>query len=89
MLNACAGICGFGIDRINFLKVDCEGSEHSIFETLTPELAARIDQIAMEVHEFEGAKVDHLSDRLTTLGFVLRRGTIWFAVSKNGASSWR
>jgi len=49
------------IDRIQLLKVDCEGSEHGIFRSLTPELAARIDQIAMEVHRIDGESIDALA----------------------------
>jgi FkbM family methyltransferase len=70
----------FKIDRINLLKVDCEGSEHGIFETLSPGAAARIDQISMEVHAFEGTSIDRLGERLATLGFfTVRYGSIWVA----------
>jgi FkbM family methyltransferase len=63
----------FQINRINLLKVDCEGSEYGIFETLSPYIAARIDQIAMEVHPVEGKSMDRLSERISTLGFTLLR----------------
>jgi FkbM family methyltransferase len=69
----------FQIDRINLLKIDCEGSEHGIFETLSPDAAAQIDQIAMEVHPIEGASTDRLKERLATLGFTVRCGPIWVA----------
>jgi FkbM family methyltransferase len=69
----------FQIDRISLLKVDCEGGEHGIFETLSPDAAARIDQIAMEVHPVEGASIDRLGERLATLGFKVRCGPIWVA----------
>jgi FkbM family methyltransferase len=72
----------YGIDRIHFLKIDCEGSEHGIFETLRPETAARVDQIAMEVHQVEGRSIDTLDERLTSLGFSVQRGPIWFASNK-------
>lgn len=69
----------FQVDRINPLKVDCEGSEHGIFETLSAEAAARIDQIAMEVHSVEGASKERLYHRLVALGFEVHRGPIWVA----------
>jgi FkbM family methyltransferase len=72
-------IKNFKVDRINLLKVDCEGSEHGIFETLSAEAAARIDQIAMEVHSIEGASKERLYHRLVALGFQVHRAPIWVA----------
>lgn len=69
----------FQIDRINLLKVDCEGSEHGIFDTLSADAAARIDQIAMDVHPVGGVSTDRLYERLATLGFMVRRGAVWVA----------
>ena len=75
----------FQIDRINLLKVDCEGSEHGIFETLSPDAADRIDQIAMEVHDVEGASINRLRERLATLGFkVVGSGDLWAAFNTTG-----
>lgn len=69
----------YRIDRINLLKLDCEGSEHGIIESLTPDLAARIDQIAMEVHPVEGRSGWTLGEALRGLGFDYEAGYIWFA----------
>lgn len=69
----------FQIDRINLLKIDCEGSEHGIVETLSPDAAARIEQIAMEVHPIEGASIGRLHEKLVKLGFNVSRGPIWTA----------
>jgi FkbM family methyltransferase len=74
----------FQIERVNLLKVDCEGSEFGIFETLSTDSAARIDQIAMEVHEVKGAGGDRLFERLVALGFTVRRGPIWTAFNARG-----
>ena len=38
------------IDRCSFLKCDVEGAEFEIFADAPPEILARIDRIAMEVH---------------------------------------
>jgi FkbM family methyltransferase len=70
------------IDRINLLKVDCEGSEYGIFDTLSPGVAAKIDQIALEVHHVPGTSPDHLAERLETLGFSVIYGPIWVAFNR-------
>jgi FkbM family methyltransferase len=57
------------IDRCDFLKLDCEGAEHAIVRGLTAELAARIDQIGMEIHAVEGCDNRELVRRLEELGF--------------------
>lgn len=72
----------YRIDRIHMLKVDCEGSEYGIFETLSPELAARIDQIAMEIHPINGKSVEVLKQNLQDLGFEVRPGQIWIAINR-------
>jgi FkbM family methyltransferase len=41
-----------GVDRVNYLKVDCEGGEYDIFRSLDDETFDRIDRIAMEFHEY-------------------------------------
>ena len=38
------------IDLCNFAKIDCEGSEYSIIDTLPPEYLKRINKIAIEYH---------------------------------------
>jgi FkbM family methyltransferase len=80
----------FRIDHIDLLKVDCEGSEYGIFETLSPDLAARIDQIAVEVHPVEGKSPGQLCEKISTLGFTTApaQGSVhWFraAVRSEGA----
>jgi FkbM family methyltransferase len=70
------------IERINLLKVDCEGGEHGIFESLSPDLAARIDQIAMETHEVPGKSVEQLLENIRGLGFTLRKEAFcWVAIN--------
>jgi FkbM family methyltransferase len=43
----------FRLDRIDLLKDDCEGSEYAIFDSLSPDLAARVDQIGSSVLKCE------------------------------------
>ena len=71
------------IGRIHLMKVDCEGSEYKILESLTPEVAARIDQIAMEVHQIPGRNHEGLRATLDALGFDVECGYTWFAINRN------
>ena len=73
-----------GLARIQLLKIDCEGGEHGIFRSLTPEFAARIDQIAMEAHPVAGESIEALAARLDALGFALgRTGMNWVAFNRH------
>lgn len=74
------------VDRIHLLKVDREGSEYGIFESLSPEAASRIDQIAMEVHPVPGKSPEGLRSALEALGFDVARGYTWFAIYRNRPS---
>lgn len=69
------------LQHVDLLKVDCEGSEYGIFMSLSQELAARIRQIAMEVHPVEGMTFDGLRHNLEGLGFEVRQfpGCPWVA----------
>lgn len=40
-----------GVDRVNLLKVDIEGSEHDAFEHAEPGTLRRFDRIAIEYHD--------------------------------------
>jgi FkbM family methyltransferase len=39
-----------GLDRVNYLKVDCEGVEYEILEEMTSEGYGRIDNLTVEYH---------------------------------------
>ena len=62
---------GAGVDRCDLLKLDCEGAEYEILETMGPEVAGRIDQITMEVHRIEGRSIPQLVGHLRRLGFAV------------------
>ncbi len=47
-----------GVDRVNYLKCDCEGGEYEIFRGLDDATFARIDRVAMEFHEYTAGQ-DH------------------------------
>lgn len=42
-----------GIERCDFLKMDCEGAEYSILAAVPNELWRRMNHIALEFHEFD------------------------------------
>ena len=79
-----------GIERIHLLKIDCEGGEHGIFRSLTPALAGRIDQIALEAHPVAGESIEALAARLDALGFAVgRSGMNWVAFNRRRAEADR
>lgn len=59
-----------GIEHVDFLKVDCEGGEYAIFDSISDETLARISRIALEFHEIH-ASHDHrrIVERLKSSGF--------------------
>ena len=57
------------LKRINFLKLDCEGSEIEIIEGLSLETAKQIEQIAMEFHGRNDYSQEDMVRRLKMLGF--------------------
>ena len=60
-----------GIDRCHYLKMDCEGGEYAICESLSADVARRIDQITLEVHRVPGRDLSRLEHSLASLGFQL------------------
>jgi len=64
------------VDRVNLLKLDCEGSEYPIVLHATDETLDKIDKIALEYHLVDGqehAPAD-LATRLTAAGFRVTTG---------------
>jgi len=59
------------IDYIDYLKVDCEGSEYDIFESIPKKyLSTKIKKIALEFHhKFEDEKVQNLYNKILDCGF--------------------
>jgi FkbM family methyltransferase len=54
---------------IRMLKLDCEGSEYDIVDAMDYDCAAKVRQLAMEVHPLGNKSQDLLISRLRTLGF--------------------
>lgn len=60
--------------KIDFLKLDCEGSEIEIIEGLSLETAQNIEQIALEFHQINDYTAEDMLRKLTMLGFDVRSG---------------
>ena len=56
-----------GIDEIDYFKMDIEGSEYEVIDSLTQELATKIKQISMELHD--NSKNAALEQKLKDLGY--------------------
>ncbi len=60
-----------GLDRIDFLKVDCEGSEYEILLNLPEEELRKIKSMSLEYHAVEGYTGQNLADRLADSGYAI------------------
>lgn len=58
-----------GLDRCDFLKMDCEGAEYGILTACPGDLFARIERIALEFHEWGGAHHSQLVEILERHAF--------------------
>ncbi len=63
----------YALERIDFLKVDCEGAEYSIFQGREQLLRERVGFVAMEYHEVDGHRVQELNDLFSHAGFVVHQ----------------
>lgn len=66
------------IDRINFLKIDCEGAEYQIFESIPDDFFSTINKIHVEYHFNDGEKIKLLINKLERNGF-----DWWFEKNRN------
>lgn len=58
------------VDRVHFLKVDCEGGEYAVFNSISDSTLARITRIGMEYHELSpGMNHQQIVKRLKSAGF--------------------
>jgi FkbM family methyltransferase len=52
------------IEKIDLLKVDCEGTEYEIFECIPDEFFSQIRKIHVEFHDNDGIRIQSLIDKL-------------------------
>jgi FkbM family methyltransferase len=60
------------ISKINFLKIDCEGSEYRIFENFSDDFLRIIDKIIMEYHYNTDGRLLKLVEKLENNGFTVK-----------------
>jgi FkbM family methyltransferase len=51
---------GQGIERIDLLKLDCEGAEYAILMDVSKKVLDRIERIVMEVHDLDAERNHHV-----------------------------
>ena len=63
----------YHIDKIDFLKLDCEGAEFDIILKLTDELLKKITRISAEIHQsLENHSIKELEEFLSSKGYVVK-----------------
>jgi FkbM family methyltransferase len=75
------------IEHVDFLKIDCEGSEYSIFDTAPTALWSKISHIVMEAHYADGRKTSELVQKLRAEGFDVRERDLIYASRAASVSS--
>jgi len=61
------------IEKIDYLKIDCEGSEYDIIQDIpTSFLTNNVKKIALEYHQNTNGKLQKLIDKLKECGFSIR-----------------
>jgi len=76
------------LERVHFLKSDCEGAEFEIFMNTPPEYLRRIDRISMEYHlADQHFSLAELGALLKSAGFKIRvveGGLLGMLYAQNG-----
>ena len=62
----------YGIDHIDLMKIDCEGSEGDIIRAMTDEQILITDKYALEFHDnVSSMKNDEIAERFKNVGYVV------------------
>lgn len=59
----------YAIDKLDLLKLDCEGAEYEILSGASSEVFNKIKRIIMEYHDIDGHHHDHLVSLLERHGY--------------------
>ncbi|MFH0908147.1 MAG: FkbM family methyltransferase [bacterium] len=62
----------WAVSRIDFLKMDCEGTEDELLRSFSDDLFSRISTIALEYHEELGVSPSRLAEFLRSRGYEVR-----------------
>ena len=85
-LSAVAGISleqllrDHAVESVDLLKIDCEGGEYAILESIPADVLSRIRNIVFEYHDIDGgwARLESVKQRLRSHGYALhvRKGLV-------------
>ena len=73
------------ISKVDFFKIDIEGAEYEVFESMTDDDICEIEGFMVEIHWNSNGRIYGITDRLQRLGYSieLRRHTVDNAVVEN------
>ena len=64
----------YGLDKVDFMKLDCEGSEVEILSSLSfKEVADKIDSLLIEQHQWNGRHPNQIKEALKNNGFIVKQ----------------
>lgn len=71
----------FNIEYVDYLKIDIEGAEYFLIETLNEDICNKIDQISIEFHDFIDPKLKNKSkeyvQKIIDFGYTLHSSKRW------------
>jgi FkbM family methyltransferase len=67
------------IDRVDLLKIDCEGAEYEIFDAAKSETWTKLSQIVMETHRVENRRPAELVAKLRCVGYLVQEAGLLYA----------
>ncbi len=62
-----------GVEKIDYLKIDCEGAEKNIFEEISKETISKINKMVIEFHSGEIKEI--ILNKLNSFGFKIEKIT--------------
>ena len=76
------------LDKIDFLKIDCEGGEYEIIEHINKDfLQSKVDKIVLEYHHFKDEdklRSKQLIDKLINCNFTVKiKGNMIYCKNKS------
>lgn len=71
--------------EIALAKIDCEGSEYDIMETISDHDLSRIRSLIMETHDVSGKSRDAIFEKLRDNNFEIRHGNPFVALNRTAS----